>query len=115
MPAKTKGKTLDEHAAALQEDGFRVQRDAHGTITAYERGDRPADTTGALSVGESGEVERITLHDGSEVACTAKQPGDHPETIARVNDVPVRLVDGKLHAWQGVDEDGEDILEEVTA
>lgn len=114
MPAK-KAKTLDEYAAELKDAGFRVQRDAHGTITAYERGDRPADTTGALAVGDGGDIELITLADGNTVQATAKQAGDPPDAIARVNDVPVVIVDGKLQSFHGVDEDGERILEEVSA
>ena len=113
MPAKAKTKTLDEYAAELKADGFRVQRDAYGTVTAYERGDRPADTTGALTVDENGNVASITTHSGEAIAASAKQVGDHTDTVARVDDVPVVIVDGKLHKHHGPDEDGEPILEAV--
>jgi hypothetical protein len=114
-----KAKTLDQYADELREDGFRVQRDEHGTITAYERGDRPADTTGALVVDENGQIDRITLSNGETVKAHAKEPGDHPATIARINlggsSFPVRLVEGELWTWHGVDEDGEDVLKPVAA
>lgn len=123
MATKTK-KTLDEYAAELKQEGYRVSRDDYGTVTVSDRStlDRPADTLGALVVDpESGDMN-VQHQSGAMIPARVHGRFIQVKTEDRVKGSKsdegwrnVVFIEGALVTDHGPDEDGETVYRSVDA